>query len=131
METLDPKAAAAAIKSEWDKNPPAPEPGERHSLAFLEEVCKELGVEVNAINVSHAARLMAQANVEQHHPDEYPKAVNIDGPNRTVIPAKWPVGHAKAGTEVVLHDADEEAEWSAIEHPPEPEAVKEPEKVPA
>jgi len=111
MTIMDPKAAAEAIKDAWESNPAAPEPGERHRLTFLEEVCEHLGVEASTINVSHVAHLMAKAGIEHHQPEEYPKALNEADKTGRLRPVLWPQDHPLAGTAVVFANAEEETAY--------------------
>jgi hypothetical protein len=109
MPDMDPKATAEALREEWKKDPPpAPSPDERHSLTFLETVCKELGVEPNMENVTHVAHLMGKHHIGQHKPNEYPKMLNTKDDRGRLVPATYPADHPKAGQDVVFANAEEE-----------------------
>ena len=51
--------------------------------------CEHLDLEPNALNVSHVAKLMGEAGIEQHAADEYPKAVNGTDTRGRLVPLVW------------------------------------------
>jgi hypothetical protein len=108
---LDPKATADRLRPLLAKEPPAPPAEDQRKLAFLEEVCKLLGIEANALNVSHIANLMAKAGIEQHVVDDYPKALNGKDSRGRIIPMVWNTGHANAGNSVIFESEEDEKEF--------------------
>lgn len=112
---LDPKATADRLRPLLAKEPPAPAPDDQRKLAFLEEVCGHLDLDPNALNVSHVAKLMGEAGIEQHAADEYPKAVNGTDTRGRLVPLVWKPGHANAGQHIIFADADEETAFNKDE----------------
>jgi len=108
MTVMDPKAAAEAIADDWHAEQSRIGHDERHRVNFLEEVCRNLAAEPNAVNVSHVAHLLAKHGIERHEPDEYPKALN-ERRDGKLVPVMWPQDHPLAGTPVVFASAEEEA----------------------
>ena len=119
MTIMDPKAAAEAIRDAWKKDPPAPpSPEGRHEMTFLEKVCEHLGVDPSPDHTAHVAHLMAKAGIEQHQADEYPKMLTKQvkrGPDTKggTVALHWPDDHELAGLPVIVHSAEEEAEYNA------------------
>lgn len=110
MTVMDPKAAAEAIADDWHVEQSRIGHDERHRVNFLEEVCRNLGAEPNAVNVSHVAHLMAKHGIEHHVADEYPKALNETRDGK-LVSVLWPESHPLSGTPVVFASAEEEADY--------------------
>lgn len=113
MPKLDAKAAAAAIRDQWTKEPPPVSAEEQHVQAYLTDVCKELGVEPTPINIAHASQLLAKAGVERHKPNEFPKAYNKKDDMGRIVPVVWPDGHPSAGLPVVFESEQDETAYEA------------------
>ena len=111
MKTFDPKAAAEAIRKDWESEAGPLSPDDRRALTFLEKVCEHLGVEASPANAAHVGHLLSKHGIQQHDPAEYPKALNEKDERGKLVPAKYPHGHPCAGADIVFVDEDDEQAW--------------------
>lgn len=100
MTRLDPKSAAVVIRPLSAQYPP-----EDHAAAA---VCKHLGIEPTAINLSHVSWLLGVANVENFVPELFPRMHLENGK-----PVVYPEGHHRQGEMVVFASPEEESSYMA------------------
>lgn len=98
-----PQSAANMIRSKVDMNAAAKlTPEQQHKVLFMTEVCRLVGLEPNAINLTHVSDLIEKEGIQPEGGAEYPKHV----PNY-------------AG--VVVEVSNKAEEDAALVAPPEPE----------
>lgn len=110
MVTLDAKAAAEqihkAVNIALANDHPSPE--ERHSLAFVTEVCNHLGLEPTPHNCTLVAGELVKAGIAPHLAQEYPKVIGqrkkVNGKGEPILDE-----HGRVVMEdVVVNSEDEE-----------------------
>jgi hypothetical protein len=72
-----------------------------------------IGLEPTPLNFARVSHAMAGANVEHHHPNEYPKALNARNEYGRLVPVLYPHGHPKYGLPVVFDSQEDEAAYLA------------------
>lgn len=106
MVRLDVKSAADRIRTEVTGKPDIPAEA-RHALAFAKEVCAELGIDPDPVNMQAVAAALQRAGIEPHFAEEYPKMLTDDKGK--------PVRRGEGGPIVVFNDAAEEAAYKKLE----------------
>jgi hypothetical protein len=101
--------AADLIRPHWGTVAHPMSPEDTHRMLFVADVCRDLGFDPTPANCLHVDHLMGRMGIPVPSGHEYPKALNTTDKLGRTVPAKYPVGHEKAGQDVVFADADEEA----------------------
>ena len=71
----DPKTIAALIKPYWEHSCLRLGAEDVHQAHYLMDICAELGVEANPLNIPHLISLMKELKLPTYSGDEYPKAM--------------------------------------------------------